>query len=166
MAEGIAFLSNPVVQKIVLPFLLVFAIVFAVLQKAQIFGKDKKQTDAIIALVIGLLVVSVGYATNLIINLVPILAVGLVVLLIFFLLWGFAFKEGEFNVHKNVQWVIAGLAAVAVIVGVLYFSPAWDWVETLTSGQGSVWFTNLFFILVVVAAVIALIAGGKKSEGS
>jgi hypothetical protein len=107
----------------------------------------------------------VGYATNLIVNLVPILAVGLVILLIFFLLWGFAFKEGEFNVHKNVQWVIAGLAAIAVIIAVLYFTPAWGWIRNAMSGSGSTILTNVLFIVIVIVAVVALLMGGKK-EGS
>src|SRR3989304_792800 len=106
-------LSSPFVKDLALPFLLVFAIIFAVLQKSEILGKGKKQTDAIIALVAGLIVVAVGSATKIINNLLPVLAVGLVVLLVFFLLWGFAFKEGEFIIHKNVQWAVGGLAAIA-----------------------------------------------------
>jgi len=157
-------LSSPFVQTMLLPFLLVFAIIFAVLQKAQIFGQDKKQTDAIIAVVVALLVVSVGYATNVIINLVPILAVGLVVLLVFFLLWGFAFREKEFNVHKNVQWVIGGLAAITVFVTVLYFTPAWDYLRNMVSGQGSNIVMNVVFAVLIIAAVIAVIFGGKKAE--
>src|SRR3990172_3816381 len=109
-------LSNPFVRDLALPFLLIFAIVFAVLQKSEILGKGKKQTDAIIALVVGLIVVAVGSVTDIINNLLPVLAVGLVVLLVFFLLWGFAFKQGAFEVHKNVQWVIAAIAAVAVVI--------------------------------------------------
>jgi hypothetical protein len=157
-------LSSPFVKDLMLPFLLVFAIVFAVLQKAEIFGKDKKQTDAIIALVIGLLVVAVGTATHVITNLLPILAVGLVVLLAFFLLWGFAFKAGEFNVHKNVQWVIAILAALAVIIAVLYFTPAWGYIGNLVSGQGSTVLVNVVFVVLIIGAVIAVIYGGKKEE--
>jgi len=157
-------LSNPYIQKIILPFLLVFALVFAVLQKAQIFGKEKKQTDVIIAAVIALLVVSVGYATNLIVNLIPFLAAGLVILLIFFLLWGFAFQGSEFKVHDTVKWVIGGVAAVAVIIAVLYFTPAWPKVVNLFSGESSTWVANIVFLVVIVAAVAAVLYGNKKEE--
>lgn len=160
-------LSNPLIQKVILPFLLVFALVFAVLQKAQIFGKEKKQIDAIIAAVTALLVVSVGYATNLIVNLIPFLAAGLVILLIFFLLWGFAFMGTEFKVHDSVKWVLGGVAAVAVIIAVLYFTPAWAKVVNLFSGESSTWTANIIFIVVIIAAVVAVMygAGGKK-EGT
>ena len=40
-----------------LPFLLIFTVIFAILQKVKIFGKDKKNINVIISLIIGLLVV-------------------------------------------------------------------------------------------------------------
>jgi len=42
---------------ILLPFVLVFTIVYAVLHKIKLFGKDSKQFDVMIALVMGLAVV-------------------------------------------------------------------------------------------------------------
>src|SRR3989344_1351569 len=43
---------------VLLPFLLVFTIVFAILEKTNILGEDKKNFNVIIALVIGALLVS------------------------------------------------------------------------------------------------------------
>ncbi|HLD18396.1 MAG TPA: hypothetical protein VJB90_00090, partial [Candidatus Nanoarchaeia archaeon] len=40
-----------------IPFILIFVIVFATLEKAQIFGVGKKNINAIVALAIGLMVV-------------------------------------------------------------------------------------------------------------
>ena len=158
-------LSSPFVKDLALPFLLVFAIIFAVLQKSEILGKGKKQTDAIIALVAGLIVVAVGSATKIINNLLPVLAVGLVVLLVFFLLWGFAFKEGEFTIHKNVQWAIGGIAAITVVVAALYYTGGMDYVKNLVSGGGSSWLTNILFIALIVAAIAVVIGfGGGKSD--
>ena len=42
---------------VLLPFLLIFTVVFAVLQKAKIFGEDSKRFNVIIALVLGMVVV-------------------------------------------------------------------------------------------------------------
>ena len=55
-------------MEVLLPFLLVFTVVFAILQKTSILGKGKKQIDAIVSLVVGLIVVAFGYATNVIIK--------------------------------------------------------------------------------------------------
>lgn len=162
MAETI--LSNPFMRDILLPFLLVFAIVFAVLQKTKIFGEGKKQTDAIIALVVGLLVVAVGYATNIIVSLIPVLAVGLVVLLVFLLLWGFAFKEGEFNVPEKVRWIIGIVAAIAVIVAVLYFTGGLGYLKNLIGGEVSGWLTNILFAVIVIIAVIAVLVGSGEKK--
>jgi hypothetical protein len=158
-------LSNPFVRDIILPFLLVFAVIFAILQKSQILGKEKKQTDAIIALVVGLLVVAVGSVTNIITNLIPIMGVGVVVLLVFFVLWGFAFKAEGFDVDKKVKWAIAGIAAVVVIVATLYYSGGWAYLENLISGGGSTWVTNIVFFVLVIAAIVVVVGFGKN-EGS
>lgn len=45
------------VTEILLPFMLVFTIVFATLQKAKVFGDDKKNFNVVVALVMGLAVV-------------------------------------------------------------------------------------------------------------
>jgi len=157
-------LSSPFVKDTVLPFLLVFALVFAILQKSEILGKERKQVDAIVALVVGLLVVAVGSATNIITGLMPILAVGLVVLLAFFLLWGFAFKQGEFEVHKNVKWIIGIAAAIAVIIGLLYLTGTWDYLKSMVGGGASNIVTNVVFIILIVIAVAVVVGFGGKPE--
>jgi peptidoglycan/LPS O-acetylase OafA/YrhL len=157
-------LSSPFVKDIVLPFLLVFALVFAILQKSEILGKGKRQVDAIVALVVGLLVITVGSAVNIITGLVPILAVGLVVLLVFFLLFGFAFKEGEFKVSPVLQWTIGVIAAIAVIIGVLYFTGSWDYLRNLVGGGTSSIVTNIVFIVLIIVAVVVVVGFGGKSE--
>src|SRR3990170_2793367 len=156
-------LSSPFVRDLVLPFLLVFAVVFAILQKSEILGKERRQTDAIVALVVGLLVVAVGSATNIITGLMPILAVGLVVLLVFFLLWGFAFEQGKFAVPGGIQWTIAALAAIAVVIAVLVFTGGWDYLKNLTSGGESI-ITNIVFIVLIIIAVAVVVGFGKKPE--
>ena len=157
-------LSNPFVRDIVLPFLLVFAIVFAILQKSEILGKGKKQVDAIVALVVGLIVVTVGSAVQVINSLLPILAVGLVVLLVFFLLWGFAFKEGGFSIHQNVQWAIGGIAAIVVVVATLYYTGGLDYLKNIVNSSGSSWATNVVFIVLIIIAVAVVIGFSGKSE--
>jgi len=157
-------LSSPFVKDLLLPFLLIFAIVFSVLQKSEVLGKGKKQTDAIVALVVGLIVIAVGSVTDIINNLLPILAVGLVAMLAFFLLWGFAFKEGTFEVHKGVKWTIGIIAAVVVVVALLYSTGGMDYLKDLVSGEGSALVTNLLFIVVAAAAVAVVVGFGKKAD--
>jgi len=157
-------LSSPFVKDIVLPFLLVFALVFAILQKSEILGKGKRQVDAIVALVVGLLVVGVGSATNIITGLMPILAVGLVVLLVFFLLFGFTFEGGKFEVPNAIKWTIGIIAAIAVIIGVLYLTGSWNYLKGLVGGGASDIVTNVVFIVIIIIAIVVVVGFGKKPE--
>jgi len=162
---AITILSNPVVRDVLLPFVLVFALVFAVLEKSNILGQDKKQTNAIIALAIGLLVIAVGSATDLITNLMPVLAVGLVVLLVFMLLWGMAFKQGEFQMPTGVKVAIGIIAAIVVVVSVIYLTGSWDYIKGIFSGQFSSQITNIIVIAVIIGAVAMVLYPWKSSGG-
>lgn len=148
----------------VLVFLLVFTLVFAVLQKSKILGDGKSQIDALIALAIGLMVVTVGYATSLIRQLVPFLAVSLVIILVFLLLVGIFFKAGEFKLSGGVITAFGILAFIAVVIAVISFSGGWALIEKYISGtQGGQIFSNVVLLAVVGAAVWIVIkfAGDK-----
>lgn len=162
-------LSHPLMVGTVLPFILVFTLIFAILQKTKILGDGKKQIDALVALAIGLIVVSFGYATGIIISLIPVLAIGTVVLLIFMLLYGMVFKAGEFAIHDKVKWTIGILAAIAVIIATMVATGAWGYVVDLfnTGGTGSFNVTNLIFVVIVAIAVALVVMGGggdKKKD--
>src|SRR3989344_5302985 len=96
-------LLNPFVTNVILPFVLVFVVIFAILQKSKILGEGKRQIDALVALVIGLIVISFGFATGIIVSLVPFLAVAVVIILIFMILYGMVYKEGEFEMGKGLR---------------------------------------------------------------
>ena len=67
----------------ILPFLLVFVIIFAILQKSKILGAGKAQIDALVSLVIAIVLIVFPTPRDIIVNLVPWLAVGVVVILVF-----------------------------------------------------------------------------------
>lgn len=159
-------LSAPLFTDIVLPFLLVFVVIFAILQKTEMLGKGKKQIDALVALVMGLLVISFGYATNVITSLIPFLAVAVVVILVFMILYGMTFKAGDFKLHTGIMAAIGILAALGVIVTLLIATGAWNYViENFLSGSDrSNIVANAVFVVLIVAAVIAVLWGGKGSK--
>lgn len=161
-------LSHPLFVEIVLPFILIFVVVFAVLQKSKILGEGKKQIDALVALVMGLIVVSFSYATGVIVSLIPFLAVGTVVILVFMLLYGLAFvKKDSFELPKWVRGTIGILAAIGVILTTLIATGGWDYVVELYEGSddGSFWISNAVIIALVIGAFFALTRGGEGGEG-
>jgi hypothetical protein len=150
-------LSSPLFVDVILPFILVFTVVFAVLQKSEILGKKQRQIDAIVALVIGLLVVAFGKATGIITSLMPVLAVALIVMVVFMILVGAVFKPGEFDIPKSVKVLWGIIAAILVLVAVLIISGGWVYLVSLFAGLGSEIVTNAVFIILIVAAIAVVI---------
>lgn len=157
-------LSSPLVVEVILPFLLVFTVVFAILQKSKILGDDKKQIDAIVALVIGLMFVAFSWATGIVVKLAPFLAVSLVIILVFLLIWGIFWKEGEFDVGKGVKIAGGIIALIAVIIAVLAVSGTWQDLLGLFSNGGSL-LSNVVIIIVVILAIVAVLFGNSGSSG-
>lgn len=163
-------LQSPLFVELVLPFVLVFAVVFAVLQKTEILGKGKKQVDSIVALVVALIFVSFARAIEIVTGLIPFLVVALVIILVFMILIGMLFKQGEFGLdkmHKGWRLAIAGIVAVAVVIAVLVITDAWDYLAFLFSGDsGGGILTNVIFVVIVIVAVAVVVMGGGKSGGN
>ena len=166
MAE--TFLTSPIFTEMVLPFVLIFTVVFAILQKTQILGKGKKQIDAIVSLSIGLIVVSYANAVGIITDLMPFLAVSVVIILVFLILYGMVFKEGEFDLSKKVKNVFGGLVALAVAIAVLSVTGAWDYVRDnwLGGDSQSVIVTNTIFFVIVAIAIGIVLSSGKRNDSA
>lgn len=156
-------LQSPFVTQLVLPFLLVFTLIFAILEKTKILGEEKRQIDAIIAFVIGLIFISFTKYVGLTTNIMGIMAVVAVILLVFMLLFAFASGEKEFKMPSALKVTFGILIALVLIISLLVFTGYWDKIiSSVTAGSGVV--ANVVFIVIIVAAVaIVLWSGGKKS---
>lgn len=166
MADG-TILASPFFVEIILPFVLVFTIVFAILQKSQILGKEKRQIDAIVSLVIALIVISFGNAVNIMTTLIPFLAVAAVIILVFLILYSMVFQgEDKFHLNKGIKVAIGILVAIAVVAAVLLTTGAWDYIKYkwILGADSSAIITNIIFLVVVVAAIAIVVWPGKKKE--
>ena len=167
MVESI--FAQPIFMDYILPFLLVFTLTFAVLDKTKLLGEGKRQINAIISLVIGLILIAVPYAQGIIVKLIPFLAVSLVILFIFMLMYGFAMGKKEGDVlDKGVKIALGIIIGLAVIVGVLWATGAWDTVyDTLVGGSSSsqIWMNILLIAIIGGAMAVVLSTGGKKNTG-
>ncbi|MBX4211935.1 hypothetical protein KW787_00565 [Candidatus Pacearchaeota archaeon] len=162
---GATILQSPLFVELILPFLLVFTLVFAVLQKSKILGDGKRQLDAIVSLVVGLIFVSFAWAVGLVVQLIPFLAVALTVGLVFLLMWGMFYEPGTFKIHERVKMTVGIIAVIAVVIAVLVFSGGWNYIRDLFVGGNSAIATNVTLILIVIIAVGIVIGfGGKKSS--
>lgn len=143
-----------------LPFLLVFSIVFAVLQKIKVLG-DNKGVHVIVSLAIGFLAVQNSFIVFLINNFLSNIALVLVLIIMFLVILGLlAGKE----VSAKLNWVVVVIALVGIFWALFYdfFSGTWILPEIfLLTGatQGSL-LTILIFIV-----VIFVIVGGFGEKG-
>ncbi|MFH1521871.1 MAG: hypothetical protein ABIF18_02840, partial [archaeon] len=104
--------------EMLLPFLLVFVVVFAILQKSKILGDGKAQIDAIVALVVGLLLIGVPGPREVIVGIMPWMAVGIAVILTFLILYGFVAGDllSAPKWMKITFGILAGLFTLAVVL--------------------------------------------------
>lgn len=167
MADFQTILASDFAFQIVYPFLLIFVLLFAILQKSKILGEGKSQIDAMVSLVIALIVVSVGWATDIITKMMPFLAVTVVVLLIFLIIFGFvASGKDGFEIPNNIKIGTGILAAIVVIVALLVATGQWDKVYSsfLEGGKLSNVWSNIILLLIVIAAMAVVLFSGRKKK--
>ena len=146
----------------ILPFLLIFVLIFAILQKSKLLGEGKAQIDALVSLVIALILIGAPGPRSIVVDLMPWLAVGVAILLVFFLLYGFVVGD----LSSVAPWmkitfgILAGLFTIGVI---LYVTGLWGNVEGWFSGDGGgeVW-GGIILIIIIAGALAVAIATGKK----
>ena len=158
------FLQNEIFTRFVFPFLLLFFLVFALLEKTKIFGDDKKQLNALVAFVIGMIFVAFTYPTLIATNLILFLTIAIVISFVGLLLWGFVSGEAP-NVKGPVwlKWVAGIVIFVAVILALIWamgiqnqtidFLFKQNWSNTL--------WTNVAFVVVIAIALALVLRKGK-----
>jgi len=153
--------NNAFFTEMLLPFLLVFVVVFAILQKSKVLGEGKAQIDSLVALVVGLILIGVKQPREIIVGLMPWMAVGVAVILVFLILYGFV--AGDLS--KASDWmkatfgILAGLFTLGVVIYVTGLgSVMGGW---FSGGSGDLW-PNVIMVLLVIGAMVVAIVGGKK----
>jgi hypothetical protein len=158
-------LSHPFFTEQILPFLLVFTLIFAILDRIKILGEGKRQINAIVAFVIGLLLIAFPFPRSIIVNLMPLLAVTAVILLVFMLLYGFV-GGGELKGEKWMKITFGILIGLALLIALLVFTNYWNVVvDAVTGGRGGEIATNILFIAIIIAAIAVVLSTGKGGGG-
>tara|TARA_Y100000310_G_C20571100_1_gene758084 strand:- start:352 stop:912 length:561 start_codon:yes stop_codon:yes gene_type:complete len=162
--------------EVVLPFLLVFTIVFGILEKTKIFGTEhdgktpKKNLNAMMAFVVAFFVVAAKEVVATIQTSLPFVALVLIAIISFLILVGSFFAgDKEFNFMEmfgNWKGWVAGVLAIAVV---LIFVYSMGWIEILIpilfpgGGQNTDYFIIGAFVL-AMAGIMFYVVGGSKTE--
>jgi len=164
MAELPWILSNSLVTQVILPFLLVFVLVFAILDRIKILGEDKRQINALVSLAIALIFVTFTKAVNIVNNLIPFLAVLAVIILVFLVLWGFIAtgKEG-LVVNKGIKIAGGIIIFITLVIAIIFATGANETIQGWLSGSSSsMLVSTVVFVVVIVGAIVVVLTTGKK----
>jgi hypothetical protein len=159
------FLTLPIFQDIILPFILFFTLFFAILQKTKLLGDGKQQIDAIISFVIAAIVVTFSQQVLWVRQFSVFLAVALLVYFGFMLIWAFAVgsKDGDpFSQFSKMKPFLGAVALIAVVVAVLIITGGWEKVTSFFSNGDSG--ANVLMIVVIAGAIAAVFFGNSKKE--
>ncbi len=162
MAETI--LQHPIALNFIYPFLLVFFIVFAVLERTKILGEEKKQLNALVSFVVSLIFVSALSPKLIISNLITFLSIGLVIVFVILLLGGFVYsgKEG-LELTSAMKTGLGIVITIALIFGILWATGVSGNVyDSLFNQSWSEAFWSNFFFIVLIGIALGVILKSKK----
>ena len=96
----------------VVPFLIIFAIVYAILEKSNWLGENKP-VQVIVSMGVGLLSIQFGLVQDFFNNIFPKMGVGLAILLVFLIIMGFFVKADDKKTSfKGIGFTIAGAVLI------------------------------------------------------
>ena len=174
--NAVEFLRDFGFFNVVLPFLLVFTIVFGILEKTKLFGTEgkehhpKKNLNAMVAFSMAFFVVAASNIVEVIQSSLPAVTLVLVIVLLFMLLLGsFAGqqKEGGFDLWDKgwIKWVLIIFVLIAVISIFLnsfgYLSITLDYV---LNQFNDTLFASIVFIVLIVGAIFYILHEKKEDK--
>jgi hypothetical protein len=165
MAEG-SILTASIFTDFIFPFLLVFVVIFALLEKTKLFGEERRQINALVSLFISLIFLAFEGARLAIVNFMPLVVIAIIFILIFMMLWGFVGGSVEKGMNKGLKITFGILIGLFVIIAGLYVTGAWNTVyDSLFAGgsAGKIW-VNILILAIIGGAVALVLSTGKGKE--
>jgi hypothetical protein len=168
LAVGVQSLRDMGFFDFFLPFLLFFAIIYAALDKTQVFGQDKKDINAIVALVISLIASTTSWVIKAVTGFLPWVGFIALVVVAFLMLAAMVYGGDVSQLFSN-NWIKGG-AVIFVIIALglgLYYGLGFD--KTFTGSGISLsdedW-AMLLMLIIGIGAFFAIIKSGGKSNNS
>ena len=180
LQAAVDFLKSFGFFDIILPFILVFTIVFAFLEKTKIFGKDgesaKKNLDALVAFVFGLFVVAATNIVDILKNALPVITLILIILLSFMILVGSFHGDKEFSFAENKNWnrfltIILFISVLLTFMNFIHTDSGDTWLESFWDyvtdnfNSGPVVSSVLFLAIIIFVVWFVGYSGEKKDGG-
>ncbi len=181
LGNVIIFLQKMGIYDVVIPFLLIFTIVFAILERTRALGTEKvgtedvprKNLNAIAAFAIAFLVIASSKLVETITMISSQMVVVLVLLVFFMVLIGTVTAEGKAHellgsYGQKTFVVVVSIAIIALFLNALKTDAGYTWLEVVISWIGQFWSsTAVAAVLLMIGVVIFVIwmTRTKSSEG-
>src|SRR3990167_1636272 len=149
----------------VLPFLLVFTIVFAILEKIRIFGtrpnvEPKTNINAVVALVIGLFFVNNFIIISRLNYFLPKICLFIIILIMTLVLFGILGA----NVEKGLGPILVFVGAIASVIFIYWsLAPILD-IDFLVPFWVQIYWTTLLVLAIIIIIIFAVIGGGGGNQ--
>ena len=156
----IDFLGKLGVYDVILPFLLIFTIIFAILEKTKILGTEKigdreitkKNLNSMVALVVAFLVIASTKLVAVVNEVMANVVLLLILAICFLMLVGVFFGSKEFTLEKYPGWI--RFFMIMMFLGiVLIFLNALDWLKyllELISNWDAEWAVTIIFMIIIL----------------
>ena len=134
LGNAVEFLTAFGFFDVVLPFLLVFTVTFGVLEKSNLFGKDKKNLNAMLAFTVGFLVVAATQITQAIQLSIPKVAFMLIILISLLILVGSMMgkqKDEGLDFFEKFANLKNRLVVIIIVVVVAVFFSSVGWLQPI-----------------------------------
>ena len=173
---ALEFLENFGFFNVILPFLLVFTIVYAILEKSAIFGKEKvgdidaprRSVNSMVAFVIALFVVVTKENVYSIREALPQVALILVIIVSFMMLAGALVKGDEpFSFEKEKKWkIFLTLILFISVLAVFLNSIGWLFpiIDYVVANWDQTFIVSLIFLAIVLGVIMYIVRTPEKKE--
>ena len=143
----------------ILPFFLIFSVIFGILTSTNIIGSNRG-VNLVIAFSISLMALQIGIVQSFFIELFPRLAIGLFIILSFIILIGLFIPHGT----PGKGWFI-GFAVAGVIVAIIVITSTFDqlyWFDSYF--WQNAWPTIIGAIIFIVLLIFVAVGAKPKTE--
>ena len=180
LQNAIIFFKDFGLFDVVLPFLLIFALIFAILEKTRILGTEgkdlpKRNLNTIVAFVIAMLVVATNKVVTAINTALPNIVFIIVAFVAFLLMIGVFFPTGELNLWAKKEhagfamgfMIFSLIALVIIILDSIKLDSGKSWLSyileyALTNFSGPIVMSVIFLVVALVA--IGYVTSSPKKE--
>lgn len=178
--ETIEFFGRLGIYDVILPFLLVFTIVFAILEKTKIFGTEeidkkkypRKNLDAMVAFVVAFFVIASSQLVEVITTVSSQVVILLLLSILFLILVGSFHKETEEGFFLPGGWnttfmAIMFIGIVGIFLNAIKTGEGQSWLSFIMEFISTKWDTNWVASLILIGVILGFmgyVMGGSSPK--